>query len=82
MTKIEVKKESPAAFRGAMLAVCHFEDSKKLAGAALQLDRQSGGILEDVIRRGDFSGKYAQVSIVYTLGALPVHIILLPGLGK
>jgi len=82
MTKIEVKKESPAAFRGAMLAVCHFEDSKKLAGAALQLDRQSGGILEDVIRRGDFSGKHAQVSIVYTRGALPVHRILLLGLGK
>jgi len=82
MTKIEVKKESPAAFRGEMLAVCHFEDSKKLAGAALQLDRQSGGILEDVIRRGDFSGKHGQVSIVYTRGALPVHRILLLGLGK
>ncbi len=82
MMKIEVKKGSPAAFRGEMLVVGHFEDSKKLSGAALDLDRQSGGILGDLIKRGDFTGKHAQVSVVYTRGTLPVYRILLLGLGK
>ena len=80
--KVEVKKCSPSSFRGEAVVVCHFEDAKKLAGAALELDRQSGGILADLIRRGDFTGKHSQVAVVYTRGALPVHRILLLGLGK
>jgi len=80
--KVEVKQGSPAAFRGEAMVVCHFEDSRKLAGAALELDRQSGGMIGDLIRRGDFTGKPAQVSVVYTRGALPVYRILLIGLGQ
>ena len=82
MMKIEVKKGSPVSFRGELIVVCHYEEAKKLEGAAMELDRQSGGILGDLIKRGDFTGKHGQVSVVYTRGTLPVHRILLLGLGK
>jgi len=80
--KIEVKVCSPSSYRGEAIVVCHFEDSSKLDGAALELDRHSGGILGDLIKRGDFTGKLAQVSVVYTRGALPAYRVLLLGLGK
>jgi len=80
--KVDVRKGNPAVARGEALVVCHFEDSKKLVGAALQLDRASKGLLAEVIRSGDFTGKLSQVSIVYTRGALPVRRAILLGLGK
>jgi len=80
--KVDVKKGSPSAFRGEAIVVCHFEDSRKLAGAALQLESSSGGCLGEVLKTGDFTGKHAQVSVIYTRGALPVRRIVLLGLGK
>ena len=80
--KVDVKKGSPSAYRGEAIVVCHFEDSRKLGGAALQLERSSGGLLGEVIKSGDFTGKHAQVSVIYTRGALPVRRIVLLGLGK
>src|SRR5512139_858209 len=82
MMKVDVKKGSPSAFRGEAIVVCHFEDSLKLAGAAHQLESSSGGCLGEVLKTGDFTGKHAQVSVIYTRGALPVRRILLLGLGK
>lgn len=82
MTKVEVRKASVTEYRGELIVVCHFEGAKKLEGAALELDRASGGILSDLLNHGDFTGKHAQVSVVYTRGALPVHRVLLLGLGK
>lgn len=82
MTKVEVRKASVTEYRGELIVVCHFEGAKKLEGAALALDRASGGILSDLLNHGDFTGKHAQVSVVYTRGALPVHRVLLLGLGK
>jgi leucyl aminopeptidase len=80
--KVQVKKGNPATFRAEAMVVCHFEDSKKLTGAAYQLDRSSGGLLGEVIKSGDFTGRHAQVSVIYTQGALPVRRVLLLGLGK
>ena len=82
MTKVEVRKASVTEYRGELIAVCHFEDARKLEGAALELDRASGGILGDLLKHGYFTGKHAQVSVVYTRGALPVRRVLLLGLGK
>jgi leucyl aminopeptidase len=80
--KVQVRKGDPAAFRGEAIVVCHFEDSKKLTGAADRLDRSSDGLLGEVMKSGDFTGKHAQVSVIYTRGALPVRRVLLLGLGK
>ncbi len=80
--KVQVKKGNPAAFRGEAIVVCHFEDSRKLAGAARQLDRSSGGLIGEVMKNGDFTGKHGNVSVLYTRGALPVRRVLLLGLGK
>ncbi|HET6491299.1 MAG TPA: leucyl aminopeptidase [Syntrophales bacterium] len=80
--KVRVKKADPVAFSGEAIVVCHFEDSKKLAGAAYRLDRGSGGLLGEVMKSGDFTGKHAQVSVIYTRGALPARRVLLLGLGR
>ena len=71
--KVQVKKGDPATFRCEAIVVCHFEDSKKLAGAADRLDRCSEGLLGEVIKSGDFTGKQAQVSVIYTRGTLPAR---------
>jgi leucyl aminopeptidase len=80
--KVQVKKGDPAAYRTEAIVVCHFEDSKKLAGAAYRLDRSSEGLLGEVMKSGDFTGKHAQVSVIYTRGALSTRRVLLLGLGK
>jgi len=80
--RVQVKKTKPEAYRGEAIVVCHFEDSKKLAGSAYLLDRSSGGLLSEVINSGDFTGKHAQLSVIYTRGALPARRVLLLGLGK
>ncbi|NPV03176.1 MAG: leucyl aminopeptidase [Syntrophaceae bacterium] len=80
--KIEVKVCRPSSFKGEAIVVLHFEGERKLDGPALELDRQSGGVLGDLIKSGDFAGKHAQVSVVYTRGALPAQRIFLLGLGK
>ena len=67
--KVQVKKVKPEAYRGEAIVVCQFEDSKKLSGSARQLDRSSGGLLSDVMKSGDFAGKHAQLSVIYTRGA-------------
>jgi leucyl aminopeptidase len=80
--KVQVKKTKPEAYRGEAIVVCHFEDSRKLAGSAYRLDRSSGGLLGEVMKSGDFTGKHAQMSVIYTRGALPARRVLLLGLGK
>ncbi|MEN6320611.1 MAG: leucyl aminopeptidase [Syntrophaceae bacterium] len=80
--KILVKKGKIAEFTSEALVIPHFEDEKELQGTAMLLDNKSGGIIKEIIYRGDFEGKYLQVSIIYTRGAIPAQRIVLVGIGK
>ncbi|MBE9546065.1 MAG: leucyl aminopeptidase [Proteobacteria bacterium] len=80
--KICVKKGSFSEFDCEAVVVCHFEDSKRLSGAAALLDKKCGGIIREMIGLGDFEGKLFQISVIYTRGFIPARRIFVVGLGK
>jgi leucyl aminopeptidase len=80
--KITVKKGNLVDIKtqAVLLALC--EGEKTLSGPAADVDHKSGGLLGDIIKRGDFEAKPSQVSVMYTRGAMPAERIALVGLGK
>ena len=80
--KILVKKGKITEFTSEAVVVPHFEDEKELQKTAKLLDKKSGGLIKEIIDRGDFEGKHLQVSIIYTRGAIPAKRIVLVGIGK
>jgi leucyl aminopeptidase len=80
--KIFVKKGMLADTKSQAIILSLFEDSKKLSGIALEIDKISGGLISELISNGDFEAKHSQISIIYTRGSLPAKRIALVGLGK
>ncbi|MDO8721211.1 MAG: leucyl aminopeptidase [Syntrophales bacterium] len=80
--KVLVEKANLAEFISEASVVFHFDEGKKLEGAAELLDKSSGGLITDVIAGGDFEGKLFQISVIYTRGLIPARRIIVAGLGK
>ncbi|MBN1363934.1 MAG: leucyl aminopeptidase [Syntrophaceae bacterium] len=80
--KISVQKGVLADAKSQAIILTLFEESKKLTGLALEIDKLSGGLISDLIGNGDFEGKPSQISVVYTGGTIPAKRIALVGLGK
>jgi leucyl aminopeptidase len=80
--KVVVKKGMLADTKSQAIILTLFEDSKKLTGAALEIDKLSGGLISELLDNGDFEAKSSQVSVIYTRGLLPAKRIALAGLGK
>ncbi len=80
--KVIVKKGVLADTKSQAIILPVFEDSKKLTGIVLDIDKISGGFISDVISSGDFAGKPSQISVIYTRGSIPAKRIALVGLGK
>jgi leucyl aminopeptidase len=79
---IFVKKGKLVDTKSQAIILPLFEESKKLTGIALEIDKISGGLISDIISNGDFEAKPSQVSVLYTGGKLPSKRIVLVGLGK
>jgi leucyl aminopeptidase len=62
--------------------VAHFENEERPSGAAAKLDEKCGGIITEIIRQGDFSGRLYQISLIYTRGTIPAKRLIVVGLGK
>jgi leucyl aminopeptidase len=80
--KILVKKGNITKFKSEAVVVPLYEDAKELQGTTALLDKQSGGLIKEIIDRSDFEGKHLQVSVVYTKGDIPAKRIILVGMGK
>ena len=80
--KIFIKKGKLADTKSQAIILTLFEDSKKLTGAALEIDQKSNGLISELIENGDFEAKPSQISVIYTRGSLPAKRIALVGLGK
>ena len=80
--KIIVKKGSLAEQETEAAVVTHFEGETGLEGVASLLDERSGGLIADIIRLGDFTGRKNQISVIYTGHGFPVKRIVMVGLGK
>ena len=75
--KISVKKGKLADTKSQTIILALFEDRKKLAGVALQIDKQTGGLISELIDSHDFEAKPSQISVIYTRGLLPAKRIAL-----
>ena len=63
-----------------ILGVC--ESEKHFSNLVAGIDQKTGGLIRDVVKKGDFEGKPSQVCVIYTRGTLPAERIVLVGLGK
>lgn len=79
---ITVTSGSFAEFPGEVLIAGHFQDNTAPEGAARLLDEHCGGMIGELIQRGDVTGKLYSCSVIYTRGMIPVRRILIAGLGK
>lgn len=80
--KIQVRKGSLPEHTTEAAVVTLFEGETGLEGVAALLDERSGGLIGEILHRGDFTGRTNQISILYTRGDLPVKRIVVVGLGK
>lgn len=80
--KIRISGQSPAAYRGPMLAVGSIENPKVDKGVLAELDRASRGWVRKLLASGDFKGRQGEVLVQRTMGALPFGRLMLVGLGK
>ncbi len=64
------------------LVIALWEGQRELLGSAEVIDRSIGGLLTNVIRSGDFTGKQNQVLPIYRHNGAAAKRVLLVGLGK
>jgi leucyl aminopeptidase len=80
--KIHVKKGKLWDYDTEAIALFHFEDDKKLKGAAKAINEHTALSIGEIINSGDFAGKLLQTSFLYGKGLIPAKRIFLVGLGK
>ncbi len=71
-----IKTKTPAM----ILPIC--EKEKGLKGVIKEVDEKTGGMISQIIKRGDFEGKPSQISILYVKDVLLAQRVVLVGLGK
>ena len=79
--KIQVINGSLQGHATEAAVVTLFEGETGLTGSAALLDEKSGGLIEEILHRGDFMGRTNQIAVIYTQG-IPVKRIVVVGLGK
>lgn len=79
---ITVKKGNlaDAKTQAIILALC--EGEKTLSKLVSGVDQKTGGMIDDILKSGDFEAKPSQISVIYTKESLPAKRIALVGLGK
>ncbi len=80
--KINVKKGAIDKTAADAIILTMFQEEKELPADVAAIDARCGGIIGEVIKNGDISGKPSQVSVVYIKGKVPAKRIVLVGLGK
>ena len=65
-----------------MLAFQLFERDRDLRDGLAAVDQRLGGLIADVLNRGDFIGKRDEALVLYTRGAIAAERVLLVGAGK
>jgi leucyl aminopeptidase len=79
--KYIIKSGNPENQQTACVVVAVFQ-SRRLSTAAKQLDKASGGILSDILLRGDMEGEIGDTLMLYNVSNTMCERILLVGCGK
>jgi leucyl aminopeptidase len=80
--KVFVKKGDLARSESEAAVVAFFEGEEVLRGAAAAVDRECGGLIGDVLSRGDFTGRVNQISLIYPRKPSLLKRVIAVGLGK
>ncbi len=59
-----------------------YEGTENLEGETLAIDEALGGVISELIKKGEIKGKLNQTIVIYSLGKLPASRVLVAGLGK
>ncbi len=78
--KFSVKSGTPEQQRSACVIAGVFE-KRRLSDAAQRLDEASGGLLGEVVRRGDMDGRPGQVLLLPAVAGIAAQRVLLVGCG-
>jgi leucyl aminopeptidase len=79
--EFSTKALTPERIASGCVAVGVYE-RRKLAPAAVALDRAAHGYLRDVLKRGDMDGRAGTTRVLYNVPYLPCERVLLVGLGR
>jgi leucyl aminopeptidase len=80
--KVSVRKSELDKFRTDMLCVGVFSDEKKLDKTNKALDKRIGGLIEKIIRLGDFKGEEQTMEVIYIGRKIGAQRLMLTGLGE
>ena len=78
--KFSIKSGNPEQQHSACVIVGVFE-KRRLSAAGQQLDKASGGLLTEVVRRGDMDGKPGQALLLPSVAGIAAERVLLVGCG-
>lgn len=80
--KIIVKKSSVTDVKCDLLVVNIFAGVDKPGGATAAVDKKLGGVIVDLIKSGEITGKLEEVNLIHTQGKLPATQVLVVGMGS
>jgi leucyl aminopeptidase len=80
--KVHVRKGNLADEPTEAAVVVRFEGDATTGGIGARLDEKSGGLIAEIITRGDFTGRLNEVAVIYPREDLPAKRLVLVGLGK
>ena len=80
--KVHVRKGILAEAMTEAAVIALFEGDAGLGDVAAKLDKKSGGLIAEIVGRGDFTGRLNEVAVMYPREELPTKRLVLVGLGK
>lgn len=80
--EVKVQKAELEKCRTDMLCVGFFSGEKRLDKTNQFLDKRIGGLIEKIIKLGDFRGEEQTTEVLYTGNKIAAQRLMLAGLGK
>jgi leucyl aminopeptidase len=81
-TIVAVRQAALGQFKGDLLLLGLFKDTKSLPSEYQTLNSNLNGSLGDFLKLNDFSGNSGEIAVVYPAGKVPVRRLMLVGLGE
>jgi len=80
--EVKARRADLAECKTDLLAVGLFSDDKRLSPSLKRLDHRLGGMIQRLLKLGDFQGKEGSCVVLYSGGKVPAERLLLVGLGE
>ncbi len=81
-TTVSVRQAALSQFKGDLLLLGFFKDTKTLPSEYQPLDSNINGSLSGFLKLNDFAGNSGETAIIYPAGKVTIHRLMLVGLGE